>query len=242
MEIATLIALQTIAHLLGDYTFQSKKTAKSKAKKGFKSKHLKWHILIVFVCSYLLSFDYRFLPAAILIGALHWVIDGFKPQILASKRLHKGAFFIDQLLHILIYALVSTTFVKLIGWQPILIDTTHFTYICLITVFLLCTKPANILIKEIFTLFSVSFTEKSQDLPNAGRLIGITERWLVLVLIIIGQFSAVGFLITAKSILRFKDGDYLKTEYVLIGTMLSFAIAIACALVITLFVLPISGR
>lgn len=242
MEIATLIALQTIAHLLGDYTFQSKKTAKSKAKKGFKSKHLKWHILIVFVCSYLLSFDYRFLPAAILIGALHWVIDGFKPQILASKRLHKGAFFIDQLLHILIYALVSTTFVKLIGWQPILIDTTHFTYICLIAVFLLCTKPANILIKEIFTLFSVSFTEKSQDLPNAGRLIGITERWLVLVLIIIGQFSAVGFLITAKSILRFKDGDYLKTEYVLIGTMLSFAIAIACALVITLFVLPISGR
>ncbi|MFC4690845.1 DUF3307 domain-containing protein [Dokdonia genika] len=242
MEIITLITLQTIAHLLADYTFQSKKTAKSKAKKGFKSKYLKWHILIVFVCSYLLSFDYRFLPVALIIAGLHWVIDGFKPQMLASKRLYKGAFFIDQLLHILIYALVSTAFVQLLQWQPILIDTLHLKYISLVAAFLFCTKPANILIKEIFTLFSVSFTEKSQDLPNAGRLIGITERWLVLVLIIIGQFSAVGFLITAKSILRFKDGDYLKTEYVLIGTMLSFAIAIASALILTLFIFPLLPR
>jgi hypothetical protein len=53
---------------------------------------------------------------------------------------------------------------------------------------------------------------------------------MVLVFVLIGQFSAVGFLIAAKSILRFKDGDLIKTEYVLIGTMLSFSIAIAAAL------------
>jgi hypothetical protein len=48
------------------------------------------------------------------------------------------------------------------------------------------------------------------------------------------QFDAVGFLIAAKSILRFKDDNTLKTEYVLIGTMLSFGIAIACGLLINL--------
>jgi hypothetical protein len=238
MDIATLIALQTIGHLLADYTFQSKKTAKSKAKKGFKSKHLKWHILTVFIASFITSLDYRFLPWAIAIAGIHWIIDGLKPQLLNNKWLHKGAFFIDQLLHIITYVAASVLYVNILGWQPLMLDASYFSIICLIGMFLLCTKPANIVIKEIFNLFSVSFTEKSQDLPNAGRLIGITERWLVLVLIIVGQFSAVGFLITAKSILRFKDGDYLKTEYVLIGTMLSFAIAIGCALLYTLFIAP----
>ena len=117
-----------------------------------------------------------------------------------------------------------------IGWEPLVINASHFATLVLITIFLFCTKPANIFIREIFNAFSVFFTGKSEDLPNAGRLIGITERWMVLVFILIGQFGAVGFLITAKSILRFKDGDYLKTEYVLIGTMLSFALAIGCAL------------
>ncbi len=242
MDLITLIILQTIGHLLADYTFQSKKMAVSKAKKGFKSTQLKWHILIVFICSVVTSLDYRFLPFSLGIALLHWLIDGLKPQMLKSKHLKKAAFFIDQMLHILIFTIASILFVWSIGWEPIFLDSSYITSISCIAIFLFCTKPANIFIKEIFTLFSVSFTEKSQDLPNAGRLIGITERWLVLTLIIVGQFSAVGFLITAKSILRFKDGDYLKTEYVLIGTMLSFALAIGCALFFTHYIIPISNR
>lgn len=228
----TLVILQTIAHLFADYTFQGKKIAKSKAKLGFRSPLLKWHILIVFVCAGVFSFDYRFLPFALGIALLHWVIDGCKPLLLKRKTLKKGAFFIDQFLHIIVYVGMSWGFLKFFAWQPIIFDTSYLTYFSVFAVFLFCTKPANILIREIFNLFSVSFTGKSEDLPNAGRLIGITERWMVIVFILIGQFSAVGFLITAKSILRFKDGDYLKTEYVLIGTMLSFAIAIGMGLLL----------
>ena len=65
-----------------------------------------------------------------------------------------------------------------------------------------------------------------EELPNAGKLIGILERILALTFILIGQYQAVGFLIAAKSVLRYKDTDTLKTEYVLIGTMLSFGIAV----------------
>jgi hypothetical protein len=41
------------------------------------------------------------------------------------------------------------------------------------------------------------------------------------------QFASVGFLIAAKSILRFSDKENTqkKTEYVLIGTLMSFAAA-----------------
>ncbi|WP_201739421.1 DUF3307 domain-containing protein [Dokdonia sinensis] len=228
----TLVVLQTIAHLFADYTFQSKKIAKSKAKHGFRSPMLKWHILIVFGCAAVFAFDYRFLPFALGTALLHWVIDGCKPLLLKSKALKKGAFFIDQFLHIVTYVVMSWLFLKLFTWEPIIFDISYISYFVIFAIFLFCTKPANILIREIFNLFSVSFTGKSEDLPNAGRLIGITERWMVIVFILIGQFSAVGFLITAKSILRFKDGDYLKTEYVLIGTMLSFAIAIGSGLLL----------
>ena len=90
-------------------------------------------------------------------------------------------------------------------------------------------KPANILIREIFRFFEIKLetlrTEKD-ELPNAGKLIGITERILTLTLIILGQYAAIGFIMAAKSILRFKETQTQKAEYVLIGTMLSFGIAI----------------
>lgn len=231
MEFYKLIALQTIAHLLADYTFQSNKTAQSKDKKGFRSKYLKWHILIVFACHTILAFDFKFIPYSIGIALIHWGIDGCKSLLLKSK-LSRGAFFIDQILHIIVYASACIIYYNTTKWNIIFNPEISLKLIVLITLFLFLTKPANIIIREIFHLFDISFSNsKGQDLPNAGRLIGITERWMVLVFVLVGQFSAVGFLIAAKSILRFKDGDLIKTEYVLIGTMLSFSLAIAAALV-----------
>jgi hypothetical protein len=48
------------------------------------------------------------------------------------------------------------------------------------------------------------------------------------VLILVNQFAAVGFIFAAKSILRFRDADKTeaKTEYLLIGSLMSFGIAI----------------
>ncbi len=64
---------------------------------------------------------------------------------------------------------------------------------------------------------------EGKSLPNAGKLIGITERFLALALILLGQYEAVGLIIAAKSILRFRETQ--KSEYVLVGTLLSFGIA-----------------
>ena len=44
-------------------------------------------------------------------------------------------------------------------------------------------------------------------------------------------FIIYAFVIAAKSILRFKDSDTDRTEYVLVGTLLSFGIAIAVGLI-----------
>ena len=76
--------------------------------------------------------------------------------------------------------------------------------------------------------------DQADNLPNAGLWIGSMERVLTLLFILAGHFEAVGFLLAAKSVFRFGDlrnsPDRMRTEYVLIGTLLSFGVAIGLGL------------
>jgi Protein of unknown function (DUF3307) len=73
------------------------------------------------------------------------------------------------------------------------------------------------------------------SLPKGGRLIGRLERAMILMLVVAGQTDAIGFLIAAKSLLRFselaRDANRLTSEYVIIGTLASFAWGLATAFV-----------
>ncbi|WP_273566938.1 DUF3307 domain-containing protein [Maribacter halichondriae] len=235
MDSYQLVLLQFLAHLLTDYTFQTDKSAASKNKKGFRSKYLKWHVLIMFVTSWVLSFQPTFVLGALTIAGTHWVIDGIKPQLNQNKYLGRHAFFIDQGLHLSIIGLIVYFYNSYFQLDTLFNIQFNSKYLILIIAYLFCGKPANILIKEIFKASRIKFQGMNkEELPNAGRLIGIIERWLVLTFILINQFSAVGFLIAAKSILRYRDGEkiFSKTEYVLIGTLLSFGIAIGVGILI----------
>ena len=71
---------------------------------------------------------------------------------------------------------------------------------------------------------------------NAGKYIGILERLLVFVFILVDHWEGVGFMIAAKSVFRFSDLAEAKqrklTEYVLIGTLLSFGIAVLTGILV----------
>ncbi|WP_432411089.1 DUF3307 domain-containing protein [Rasiella sp. SM2506] len=236
MQIPTFLLLQFLAHVLADYFLQTQKMAHEKSSIGFKSRLLPIHVLIVFVCSWVLSFQIKFFVGAGIIAIIHYVIDGFKAKANKHPTLWKYAFFIDQLLHIIVLVAVSLFFEKYHGLQPLFELPVSATFIAIVIAYALCLKPANIVIKEVFRSSQIDVAiaqqEKAEildgtdELPNAGKLIGILERILTLTFILIGQYQAVGFLIAAKSVLRYKDTDTLKTEYVLIGTMLSFGIAV----------------
>ncbi|HKJ41172.1 MAG TPA: hypothetical protein VKA27_03720, partial [Sunxiuqinia sp.] len=149
-------------------------------------------------------------------------------------QLGKHAFFIDQALHLIVITVVVLLFNRYFELDPLFGIPVKAKYLLIVAGYIFCAKPANIFIKGIFNAFEVQTTNTGNvDLPNAGKLIGIIERFLVLTFIILNQFQAVGFLIAAKSILRFKDD--LKAEYVLIGTMLSFALAIGMGILINQF-------
>jgi hypothetical protein len=236
MKTEQLLILQFIAHLLTDYTFQPPLKALEKNELGFRSKFLKWHILLAFVLSWVLSFQWLFVMGALVITLSHWLIDGFKIHLNKSPHLGKYAFFIDQGMHLVIITVVVFLYQRWFHTESLIKFSSCTTIPVIFAGFLFCSKPANILVKEMLGVFDIKVRKtgtEETDLPNAGKLIGIIERWLILVFILINQFEAIGFLLAAKSIMRFKSDESLKTEYLLTGTLLSFAIAIGTGLLIS---------
>lgn len=78
--------------------------------------------------------------------------------------------------------------------------------------------------------------ERERDsLGDAGLWIGVLERLLIVTFVLMNEFSAIGFLIAAKSIIRFGDKDIIhprkQSEYILIGTLLSFCFALFTTLI-----------
>ena len=74
-------------------------------------------------------------------------------------------------------------------------------------------------------------SEAPEGLRRGGWLIGQLERGLILALILTDQAAGIGFLIAAKSVLRFSDtkDDRKISEYVIIGTLASVAWALFVA-------------
>ena len=233
MIVIQLIILQFIAHLLSDFILQPQSWCDKKDKKVF-SPYLLYHGAIVLITSYVLSFDFGFWKAAILLTVIHFMIDGVKIYLIKKTKI-KNLFFADQFLHII--TIIGVVLLYNCNFSIHFLFEMETKTLAIIAGFLLCTKPANIIIKFLFQAFSIETPVESTDndeksLPNAGKLIGITERLIALVLILLGQYEAVGLIIAAKSILRFNAPQ--KSEYVLVGTLLSFGIAAFAGIAINL--------
>ena len=231
--IVKLLILQLLAHLVSDFYLQTEKSCKSKADNAFKSRHLYIHALITFACAWLFSLNVGYWWAALLIAGLHLVIDGLK-SVFKDKR---GAFFIDQLLHlaVIVGAVVAYNNIGAVSFPTWLPETQVLLWI---VAFVFCLRPANFFIQNIFKDAKISIPDsgKGNSLPNAGRVIGNVERMLSLVFVMLGQYEAIGFLLAAKSLLRFRETDTVKSEYVLVGTLLSFGFAILMGVAVKLLI------
>jgi hypothetical protein len=232
MDFVKLLILQFIAHVLADFIFQNDEWSIDKKDKGFRSGKLYLHILIVFCLSWVLSFQLNFVLFSLVISLVHLVIDGFKFRIAdmktgRKKPLQNIIFFIDQSFHIAVLILVVIVFKNVAYFSPLFNIPVSNHHLLILAGYLVCLKPSNIFIREVFNSYNISMVADSQDdLLKAGRLIGNIERILTLTLLLMSQFGAVGFLIAAKSILRYEGKKTSKTEYVLIGSLLSFGIGI----------------
>jgi len=229
-----------LAHLLGDFIWQPNSWVADKEAKKHKSIYLYLHILLHGILAALLAGEIQFIPYAILIAVTHGAIDLIKLNFQKSTT-KRTWFVVDQIAHILI--LIGIVFL----YKNKTIELLWFgnQFWILITGLLFITKPTSIFIKTIISIWSPEESNSHIDnsLASAGNYIGILERLFVFGFILTGHFEAIGFLLAAKSIFRFGDlkeaKDRKLTEYVLIGTLISFGTAILTGLIVQALLLQL---
>lgn len=222
-----------LAHFLGDFVFQPERWVQEKSSRKHKSPKLYLHSLLHGALSLLLVAEISFWPYALLIAITHLVIDWCKLAFQNPETL-KRWFFIDQFLHLAI--LVAIAFFVW-GEKINLNNIDQEKTLHLMTAIVFLSMPCSVLIRILISGWTPKTEDDRKDsLENAGKFIGILERLFVFLFILTDHWEGIGFLLAAKSIFRFGDLKESKerklTEYVLIGTLLSFGIAMLTGILI----------
>lgn len=220
-----------VSHLLTDFVLQPSSWVEERNRKHFASGKLYLHALVTAVMAYIFI-GWQYWVVALIILVSHLFIDGWK-----SYRPQRIRYFlIDQALHLVV--IIGCWWVSFQDWglwgelrRWLNTDIHGWT---VLAAFVFVTSPAGILIGQLTSGWSEKIDDPENSLANAGKWIGILERVIVLILVLLNQYSAIGLVIAAKSILRFseKDRQEAKTEYVLIGTLLSIGLAIITGLLV----------
>ena len=240
---AETLALLLFAHVLADFLLQPTRMAKAKA-----AWHPGWmaaHIAVVGATA-LVALGAQTAQAAAVVGGLtlaHLAIDTAK--IVLAKYLPDAAcFLLDQAAHLAALLLVAGLVPQLwsVGvWAPC--APPWLPAVALLSAgAVLATRAGGFALAALMRPWG---DVGLAGLPGGGRMIGMLERGIIFLLILAGEPSGIGFLIAAKSVLRFgavKEESRL-SEYVIIGTLASFgwAMMVAIGAVMLLSALPPLG-
>ncbi|MDD2245884.1 MAG: DUF3307 domain-containing protein [Proteiniphilum sp.] len=225
------------AHLAGDFLLQPKSWVEEKELRGVRSFKFYLHGLIHGLLVWLLLWDLVSWPIAIAVMVVHILIDLIKIYRQKTAPLAKW-FVIDQLLHLLSILLIWWIFFRPVLSVGLLLESPVFWIY--MTAILFLTVVCGIVIQVLLGSWAKSIEPmREKSLPNTGKYIGILERLLVFIFVVTGHWEAIGFLVAAKSVFRFGDlkdsRDRKLTEYILIGTLLSFGIAIIVGIIVGAF-------
>jgi hypothetical protein len=220
-----------LAHLIADFMLQPKRWVVHKEANKVTSKYLYFHVVLHFVITMLLVWDLKYWKIALVIMVSHYLIDLIKLYIDPLFKNQSIPFFIDQALHIIVLYCCAY-FSGLWGHTLLIFEQLNWQ---LITAVVFVSFPAAIIMSKLLELMSNQIEMDHKSLPNAGKYIGIIERLFVLLFIILNRWEVIGLLITAKSVFRFNDlkesNNRKLTEYILIGTLVSFGMAIITGII-----------
>lgn len=241
-------------HIVCDFYFQSQTMADNKKEK------LSWVLrhsliyaggsaaLILFILPGVpLEYTVYFVVGHTLIDTGKYFVCKYINKYINMKHFpllsqEQNIFITDQMLHILIILIIAyltgsveaDTFYN-VSYMKILkaFGISSMALVSWVIKILLIHKPANIFISSILFRYKPSAKETKEVADkNIGRSIGTLERIVMVILISINQYSAVGLVLTAKSIARYdrisKEQEF--AEYYLLGTLLSTIWAIVVSL------------
>lgn len=222
--IETFVAL-FLAHLIADFVTQTTWMVRHKQNPGV----LALHGLHVFVLTALALGGSLALALGIAIS--HILIDAVKLRFLPQSL---AAFLGDQTAHLAVLLAVVFLVPEVMAngfWGALPAEI--LTPAILLSGLILATLAGDPAVGLLMAPYKDITGAKG--LENAGRTIGLLERALIYLMIMIGEPTGIGFLIAAKSILRFDtvSRDRQVSEYVIIGTLASFGWALAASFATT---------
>lgn len=241
----TEFLLLLLAHVLVDFYWQPTRWVTDKKEKKYKSRYLYFHILLVIVVSYIALHQWKNPFPAIVLGIAHGVIDLVK--ISFDRKGSLTWFIADQAAHLVTIALTALILTSSIlpGFESLILWFNKPKTLAMLSGAMLAINPVSFLVGILTKPWREELARLApgadDNLANAGRWIGMSERLLIFVFVLVNQYSAIGFLIAAKSLLRYNDKStegipaaYIskKSEYVLVGTLMSYTCAIAIALAV----------
>lgn len=247
---ATFAAL-LCAHVFADYMFQTTDMVRRKKEPAIFARH----IAIVAGTAFFALGGAVLLVAAVALA--HGLIDAWKTYLLDDEVGDtQRAYLADQALHLMSLALLAIWMPGAAGqglWGGLpLADAMLW-----VSGLIIATRAGEHAVRYLMTGFNLTWREETDQaiapnapaalpegatapeagaedagLPDAGRVIGLLERALIFIMVMAGQPAAVGFLIAAKSVLRFDTvrKGRRASEYVIVGTLASFTWAFLAAL------------
>lgn len=232
----TLLLRLLAAHLIADFILQTDTIVQKRFKYRWASGWLYFHGIVAGLLIYCLAGIWGAVWLPVAVTASHVLIDGFRSRLDDSARY----FLLDQIIHVVLIVLFWGILVDfhppdLWAWIATLWINPAFWIV--LVVYLIIIWPVGYWIGKITAPWSREIGEDpSRGLKNAGLWIGRLERILILTFVLTNRYELIGFLIAAKSIFRFgeiRDPAHRKeAEYILIGTMISFAMAIVLGLIV----------
>ncbi len=254
-RLEVLLALLFAGHVVADFLVQSGFVAQRKHER---TGVLIRHGALTFLCQAL--FVWPFWNAAVLAGVavitiLHVLIDGLKLGAPQRWLAPLPAFLLDQMTHAAVIVLTG-----LLLWHLDRIDRAWFVWSLeplvdygrwnlIAAGFVFNGKGGTAVVRKLLERYPRVLPRSRRrdgslqtgDLPPEdespayamGRTIGVLERLLLYTLVLLGQWSALGFVVAAKSIARFRELDSKRfADYYLIGTLTSLLVAIATGIVV----------
>jgi len=215
----TLAAL-LLAHVLADFVLQPDRMVANKRKPLWFLAHIAIVLLTAIAATGTLH------PALAALAAAHAAIDAAK---LASRRNTATSFALDQAAHLVSLAATASLAPTLVSaglWGGLAQLPTLFA---LAAGAIWTVRAGGFAIGHLMAPWAAEIT--LDGLRNGGRAIGQLERGLIFLMVLGGLPEGIGFLIAAKSVLRFgtvREESKL-SEYVIIGTLASFGWALVSA-------------
>ncbi|WP_324669931.1 DUF3307 domain-containing protein [Geochorda subterranea] len=185
------------------------------------------------------------------VAAAHVAIDA---ALGTARRPGVGAFLLDQALHVWVISAAVRLLppAALRPWPPagvllgVLAGSSPVNYLGapegwrLLAVYLAVVLGGAPLVRLVLQAWQLRPASRAaapeggvSEAPGTGMLVGMLERALILTFLLFEATAAVGFVLAAKSIARFKElEDRAFAEYYLVGTLASVVVAVAGFLVL----------